>query len=200
MKYTIYKTTNLFNGKFYIGMHQTTDPNDDYLGSGKLIGRAIEKYGRENFSKEVLYVFDNEKDMISKEAEIVTDKFLEENTKECYNLISGGKGGFGYANKTGKSKNLFNKDNALKYSKKASERKKWLWENDQEWSEKYKDSLRKGYNSKGITSATEKAKKTNLGSKFIHKDGVVKKAKDEELKKCLNDGWHLGKLIKTLKE
>lgn len=33
--YTIYKTTNLINGKIYIGKHQTKDPYDSYLGSGK---------------------------------------------------------------------------------------------------------------------------------------------------------------------
>ncbi len=31
--YTVYKTINLVNGKTYIGIHQTDNPNDDYLGS-----------------------------------------------------------------------------------------------------------------------------------------------------------------------
>jgi hypothetical protein len=43
--HTVYRTTNLVNGKFYIGVHKTDDPNDGYLGSGKLIGRAFQKYG-----------------------------------------------------------------------------------------------------------------------------------------------------------
>ena len=42
----IYKTTNLVNGKSYVGMDSKNDPN--YLGSGKLLKRAVKKYGRES--------------------------------------------------------------------------------------------------------------------------------------------------------
>lgn len=99
MYYTIYKTTNLANGKIYIGKHQTTDLNDGYLGSGKLLKRAIEKYGVNNFKKEILFVFDNESDMNAKETELVTsDYLLDENT---YNLCVGGQGGFSYINGNG---------------------------------------------------------------------------------------------------
>ena len=96
MKYTIYKTTNLVNGNIYIGKHKTDDPNDDYLGSGKLINRAIEKHGRENFKKEILYVFDTEEEMNTKEAELVTEEFVSSNGN--YNLCPGGHGGWGYVN------------------------------------------------------------------------------------------------------
>jgi len=72
LKYIIYITTNTVNRAVYIGKHQTLDINDNYLGSGKLLVRAVEKYGRENFVKEVLHVFDNEVEMNDKEAELVT--------------------------------------------------------------------------------------------------------------------------------
>jgi hypothetical protein len=47
----IYKTTNLINGKMYVG--QDSHNNPLYLGSGKVLGLAIEKYGIENFKKEI---------------------------------------------------------------------------------------------------------------------------------------------------
>ena len=63
MFYTVYKITNLINGKFYIGKHQTKDLHDDYMGSGHLIKKAIRKYGKENFIKEYLGVYNTEKEM-----------------------------------------------------------------------------------------------------------------------------------------
>ena len=99
MFYTIYKITNKANGKIYIGKHQTQDLNDGYMGSGKLLSHAIEKYGIENFEKEILFHFDNEVDMNAKEAELVTKEFcLREDT---YNLCPGGHGGWGYINSNG---------------------------------------------------------------------------------------------------
>lgn len=96
MKYTVYKTTNLVNNKIYIGKHQTDNLNDDYLGSGKLLVSAIEKYGRENFKKEILFVFETEEEMNVKEAELVTEEFVKEDSN--YNLCPGGQGGWGYVN------------------------------------------------------------------------------------------------------
>jgi len=84
--YTIYKTTNKINGKIYIGKHQTKDPNDTYLGSGKLLWNSINKYGIENFEKEILFVFDTEAEMNNKESELVTDEFVLESTN--YNTLS----------------------------------------------------------------------------------------------------------------
>lgn len=76
MFYTIYKTTNLVTGEFYVGQHTTTDPYDGYLGSGTGIRESILKYGKKNFKKEVLHIFDNFSEMDDKEIEIVNEEFL----------------------------------------------------------------------------------------------------------------------------
>ena len=86
----IYQITNLVNGKVYVGKHSTKDPYDGYLGSGIGIGRAIKKYGIENFTKEILYCFDKETDAFLKEEELVTQEFVSRD--DTYNMIVGGKG------------------------------------------------------------------------------------------------------------
>jgi hypothetical protein len=93
MFYTIYKITNLINGKFYIGKHQTKDLSDNYFGSGRLLKRAIEKYGKENFKKEILEIFDREEKMNLAEKILVVPDI-----EVSYNLCPGGHGGFGYIN------------------------------------------------------------------------------------------------------
>lgn len=93
--YTVYKTTNLKNNRYYIGAHKTDNPNDDYLGSGLAVKRAIKYYGRDNFIKEVLYVFQTEDEMYQKERELVETHL---NDPLCYNLMEGGIGGFNHIN------------------------------------------------------------------------------------------------------
>lgn len=91
MFYTIYKTVNQSNGKFYLGKHITRDPYDSYLGSGAALKCAIEKYGKESFKKDVLFIYDNKASMDEKEREILTECLL--NSETCYNMKPGGDGG-----------------------------------------------------------------------------------------------------------
>jgi hypothetical protein len=54
----VYVTTNLINGKKYVGDHSTDNLNDGYLGSGNLFAKKVNEYGRENFEKEIIEFFD----------------------------------------------------------------------------------------------------------------------------------------------
>lgn len=87
----VYKVINIINNNIYIGVHSTNNINDNYLGSGSAIRKAIKKYGKENFIKEILFIFNTREDALAKEKELVSKKFINED--ETYNLQTGGNGG-----------------------------------------------------------------------------------------------------------
>lgn len=93
IKHTVYKTTNLVNGKIYIGVHKQTRSKDWYIGSGRAFSTAVKKYGRESFSKEVLFEYSTAKEAYDKEAELVNEEFVSR--EDTYNLVVGGRGGVG---------------------------------------------------------------------------------------------------------
>ena len=62
------------------------------MGSGRNLKLAFKKYGIENFKREILYYFDNNRDLYLKEAEIVNKEFIKR--KDTYNVKPGGRGGF----------------------------------------------------------------------------------------------------------
>jgi len=86
----IYKTTNLLNGKIYVG--KDSNNNEHYLGSGIKLIRAIRKYGRENFKKEILEVCDSEGLLAEREKYWILE-YDAQNRKTGYNIAEGGKGG-----------------------------------------------------------------------------------------------------------
>lgn len=58
----VYLTTNLVNGKQYVGSHRTKNINDSYIGSGYALIKSIKKYGKENFKREILEYCDDIKE------------------------------------------------------------------------------------------------------------------------------------------
>jgi len=87
----IYKTTNLINGRYYIGMHSTNNIKDGYMGSGKQLRAAIRKYGKENFRVDILEYLPDRSSLASREKEIVNEEIVNDPT--CMNLKAGGFGG-----------------------------------------------------------------------------------------------------------
>ena len=87
----IYKTTNLINGKIYVGQDSHNDSN--YLGSGYYLIRAVNKYGKENFQKEILCKCKTKEELNEKEIYWIK-KLKSQNRAVGYNLTEGGQGGF----------------------------------------------------------------------------------------------------------
>jgi hypothetical protein len=82
----LYITTNLVNGKKYIG--QTTSSRKNYIGSGSVIMSAIKKYGKENFLRENIYEDDWEFiDLLEQE---YIEKYDAVNSPLYYNQKPGG--------------------------------------------------------------------------------------------------------------
>ena len=88
----IYKTTNLINGKIYIGQHKSQVFDRDYHGSGKLIRRAFEKYGIENFKTELLKWCETRSDINTNE-KIYIHIYHSDDLEVGYNISKGGDGG-----------------------------------------------------------------------------------------------------------
>lgn len=88
MFYFIYKTTNLINGKYYIGQHKTKNINDGYLGSGTLFRYALKKYGKENFTREILAYAESAEQLNKLQAFYVNKQVMED--QNSYNLMTGG--------------------------------------------------------------------------------------------------------------
>ena len=93
-QYFIYLTTNKINNKKYVGKHYGF-LNDGYLGSGKLFKEAIQKYGKNNFTRQILEFCLDQKDL--NEAEKRWIEYLRAvEDDNFYNLEKGGQGGQNY--------------------------------------------------------------------------------------------------------
>ena len=96
INHCLYQIVNTLNGMIYIGMHSTNKLFDNYMGSGKEIKLALKEFGKENFIKYIIGLYDTRYDLISAEIRIVDKEFvLREDT---YNIRTGSDGGiiFGY--------------------------------------------------------------------------------------------------------
>lgn len=160
MSWCIYRITNLINGKTYIGQHKYKKLNDEYMGSGVLIKRAIKKHGIENFKKEILYsriqyretADDMERFAIAKERAI---------GKAEYNLANGGEGLSGYKHSEeykrkkseqnkGENNPNYGKHHSEETKKKISEaRKKYVGKNHPMYGKHHSEETKKKISESG---------------------------------------------------
>lgn len=215
----LYKTTNLLNGTFYIGIHSTNNLNDGYLGSGKRLRRSIKKYGTENFKLEILEFFENRELLVEKEKELVNTDLLQNNN--CMNLRPGGEGGFisingckkgrleadkilenkyGYDFRRIISKNYYDnitKENRLILNQKIKNGLKRVDFNSATrlgvvLSKETKQKISKAKKGKGTGKAN-----SQFGTMWITNGTESKKIKKEEI---IPTGWKVGRVINKVKK
>ncbi len=83
----VYETTNLINGMKYIGKCIFNRQNDwnNYLGSGTYLKRAMKKYGKDNFQREILFLAINNEELNELE-ELVIEISNAVESPNYYNL------------------------------------------------------------------------------------------------------------------
>lgn len=217
MFYTIYKITNKLNGKIYIGCHKTKKLDDGYMGSGTYLRRAQEKYGIENFEKEILEVFDNSDQMFEMESLLVNPDFVKR--EDTYNLKEGGYGGFNIE-WCRKGRQMANENGALEKAQASLK----LLRNDPEWQsllsdkrvstmferygidafvtfkgKKHSDETKEKMRDKHKENEHQIGEKNSqFGTMWIHNltEKLNKKIKKEDFLEFESQGWQKGRKIK----
>ena len=91
----IYITTNMINGKKYLGQKKFDCRWKSYLGSGKAFKKAVQKYGRENFQRNIVTICRSAEELNKAEREL--SEFLNVvESEDWYNEVYGGGAMSGY--------------------------------------------------------------------------------------------------------
>ena len=205
----LYKTTCLITGRYYIGMHSTSNLEDGYMGSGKRLRFSIRYHGKDNHAKEILEFFDNRELLIEAEIKAITPEMISD--RNCMNLKEGGYGGGGFwsdehmmkcsraGNKAFKEKLATDKAFREAKSIKSSENtKKGMAEGkikpiDYSWlGKKHSDEskIKMSESSKGAGTSEDNSQ---YGTCWVTKEGLNKKIKKDDLGIYLNEGWVKGR-------
>jgi group I intron endonuclease len=166
----IYKTTNLINGKQYIGKDEYN--RNSYLGSGVTLKLAIKKYGRENFKKEIIEYCINSEHL--KEREEYWLNYYD----VANNLI--------YYNRTNKSSGYKKGRNHSETTKKLMSQKRKGYK-DSDYTKQLKSQIKKGKpsNKLGYKCNDEQKEKMRKPKSEEWKE-KMKKPKSEEHKKNMS--------------
>jgi len=199
----IYKTTNLKNGKFYVGMHSTDNLNDGYLGSGVRLKRSIRRNGIENFKIEYLEFFKNRNDLTNRESQLVNEDLLKD--KMCMNLRTGGSGGF--CNDI--HKNKFHAAGGKSVMKLLGKRHNERMITDLEYRKKVILKLKNNKSFLGKTHKEESKKKIGLSNSIKQKGEnnsqfgtcwITNGIENKKIKKTdiIPNGWEYGRKLKKV--
>jgi group I intron endonuclease len=161
----IYKTTNLFNDKIYIGQHRASKFDPYYYGSGVILSNIINKYGTHNLVCELVEECDSE-DQLNKRETYWISYYNSTDYSIGYNLASGGY-------KTRGVKHHERTKKKISESKKGCHPNRDYTDISEETKKKISDTLKEYYKSHknpryGATLSEEtkaKLRQANLGKK-----------------------------------
>ena len=208
----LYQIVNKINGMIYIGIHSTNNLFDDYMGSGKRIKAAIKEYGKENFTKYIIGLYDTKCEMISAEVKIVNHQFaLREDT---YNIAKGGNSGnpFGHSDEAKQNMSLAQtkrfKDNPYPEETKIKQAKTLY---GRPLSEEHKKAIGDGNRGKIRPPVSEETKQKQSdalkGREFSkeHKDKLSEASKNkkpptEEARQNMSKAWEKRRLMPISEE
>lgn len=171
----IYKTTNLLNGMIYVGKDLKNNPK--YLGSGLLLLKAIKKYGKENFKKEILEVCST-KEILNEKEKFWIETLQARNREIGYNIAEGGHGGLTYDEETKKkiSEQMKNRIVSEETKEKLSKSRKGIFKHTEETKEKLSKSHKgKKLSKEHIEKIKEFSKNSKKSEKFIEQQGLIQK-------------------------
>lgn len=180
MKYHyFYKITNNVNGKFYYGVHNTDNLDDGYMGSSKPLRKAYEKYGIENFSKEIIKFFNTTDEAFNYERDVVNENLI--NDPKCYNIQVGGK----YFCNEGMVVVKDNNGNQFWVKK-----EEYIFNKNLEfiWKGKHHKNESKNKTRKKMTPSNSRNPRI-----WINKNGIVKYLLKSKIDEYISDGWELGR-------
>ena len=192
----IYKTTNLVNGKIYIGQKKSdVFLGDKYLGSGKILKMAIEKYGKENFSVELLHESLNKLDLDAMEICYIYN--YRDMGYSMYNIANGGNGGDTFSNLSKERQDLVRQkhreNSGMKKGSSGYEKRKSTLLNNPEIMINA-NNLKRGKPAwnKGLTSGTDDRVRKNADSLKnyykTHESVQKNKPRTEEEKRKISEG------------
>lgn len=184
----IYKTTNKINGKIYVGKYEGS--KESYLGSGKVLWKAIKKYGVENFARETLEVCNNRSELNKREIFWIKELGAR-NNNIGYNITSGGDWGDMITAHPDRlliidkiSDTITKYCSTEKGKKQRSDSSKKMWDNPN-YVQKQRDAQ------KAAQNKPETKLNKSINGKIAQNTPEAKKRKSLELKKR----WQKAKLI-----
>lgn len=201
----IYKTTCNVTGRWYVGMHSTSNIDDGYIGSGTILRRSIRKYGKDNHNKEILEFCESREILVIREKEIVNKELISDDF--CVNLKEGGYGGFSseeHQLKCSKAGNISFKNKLLndvefvaKIVKRASNT---MTKNHEDGKIKYDTFTNKQHSdeTKKLISETKQGTgigqlNSQYGTCWITKNNEDKRIKKDDIEIYLKEGWVKGR-------